>query len=63
MAGHDWGAAVTWSLAFTHPELVEKLAILNVPHPYVMVQELRSGNLRQLLEELVHLFLPDPAPA
>jgi epoxide hydrolase 4 len=36
LAGHDWGAAVAWSVALLHPNRVAKLAILNVPHPSVM---------------------------
>ncbi len=48
IAGHDWGAAVVWALASAHPERVEKLAILNVPHPSVMVKNLLGGNWRQL---------------
>lgn len=31
--GHDWGAIVAWFVAMQHPGLVEKLGILNVPHP------------------------------
>ncbi|MCE9645364.1 MAG: alpha/beta hydrolase [Chloroflexi bacterium] len=38
LAGHDWGAVVAWTLALNHPERVEKLAILNVPHPDVMTE-------------------------
>jgi pimeloyl-ACP methyl ester carboxylesterase len=33
VAGHDWGGAVAWHTAMHHPEVVEKLAILNAPHP------------------------------
>jgi pimeloyl-ACP methyl ester carboxylesterase len=47
LAGHDWGAAVAWSTALLHPQRVAKLAILNVPHPSVMLRYLRS-NLRQI---------------
>lgn len=36
LAGHDWGAIVAWSVAGRHPDRVERLAILNVPHPAVM---------------------------
>ncbi|HEX8838649.1 MAG TPA: alpha/beta hydrolase [Candidatus Acidoferrum sp.] len=36
LAGHDWGAAVAWSVALLYPERVAKLAVLNVPHPSVM---------------------------
>lgn len=47
IAGHDWGAAVAWALASAHPERVERLAILNVPHPTVMTRNLLGGNWRQ----------------
>lgn len=36
LAGHDWGAAVAWHTAIKNPQKIEKLAILNVPHPQVM---------------------------
>jgi pimeloyl-ACP methyl ester carboxylesterase len=38
LVGHDWGAAVAWTVALNHPERLEKLAILNVPHPDVMAR-------------------------
>jgi epoxide hydrolase 4 len=41
LAGHDWGAAVAWVVAMAHPEVVERLAILNVPHPRRMLAALR----------------------
>jgi len=41
LVGHDWGGAVAWILAITHPEKLHKLAILNVPHPAVMRKFLR----------------------
>ena len=43
VVGHDWGAAVAWHLATRYPERVEKLGILNVPQPAVMIQTLRSS--------------------
>jgi pimeloyl-ACP methyl ester carboxylesterase len=43
LVGHDWGAAVAWHLATHYPERVEKLVILNVPHPAVMVRTLRRS--------------------
>jgi pimeloyl-ACP methyl ester carboxylesterase len=36
LVGHDWGAVVAWTVALNHPERLEKLVILNVPHPSVM---------------------------
>lgn len=38
VVGHDWGAVIAWTLALNHPQRLEKLAILNVPHPDVMTR-------------------------
>ena len=46
--GHDWGAAVAWDLALRHPEVVDRLGIVNVPHPAVMERTLKTDP-RQLL--------------
>ena len=32
LVGHDWGAAVAWHVATTHPERLHRLVILNGPH-------------------------------
>jgi pimeloyl-ACP methyl ester carboxylesterase len=42
VAGHDWGAMVAWATAAWHPEAVQRLAILNVPHPQRMAEGLRT---------------------
>lgn len=42
LAGHDWGANVAWWTGIKHPHRVEKLAILNVPHPVVMRRRFRT---------------------
>ena len=33
VVGHDWGGAVAWFFAMWHPERLDRLAILNAPHP------------------------------
>jgi pimeloyl-ACP methyl ester carboxylesterase len=33
VVGHDWGGMVAWAVAMLHSGRVERLAILNVPHP------------------------------
>src|SRR5215203_4535801 len=36
LVGHDWGAGVAWALAIKYPERLQRLSIMNVPHPAVM---------------------------
>jgi pimeloyl-ACP methyl ester carboxylesterase len=43
MVAHDWGGAVAWSAAIRYPELLEKLIIINSPHPAVFARELLSN--------------------
>ncbi len=59
LAGHDWGAAVAWSVALLNPDRVAKLAILNVPHPLVMRRYLMK-NRRQLRKSWYMFFFQLP---
>lgn len=48
VVGHDWGGVVAWAFAERRPEMVERLAILNVPHPLAMKRGLlRPKQLRK----------------
>jgi pimeloyl-ACP methyl ester carboxylesterase len=49
LVGHDWGAAVAWNVAMAYPHRVERLVIMSVPHPAVMMRFLRKS-LRQMLK-------------
>jgi pimeloyl-ACP methyl ester carboxylesterase len=59
LVGHDWGAAVAWNTAMRYPGRIEKLAILNVPHPAVMLRFLKT-NPRQMLRSWYMLFFQIP---
>jgi len=43
VVGHDWGGAVAWSFAFANPKMVDKLIILNLPHPNGMAKVAASN--------------------
>jgi len=59
LAGHDWGAAVAWSTALLAPDRLNKLAVLNVPHPSVFLRTVRS-NPRQMLRSWYMAFFQLP---
>jgi epoxide hydrolase 4 len=43
IVGHDWGGAVAWTLAMTHPEWIQALVILNLPHPSGIQREIKNN--------------------
>jgi pimeloyl-ACP methyl ester carboxylesterase len=43
VVGHDWGGMIAWSVAMTRPDVVERLIILNLPHPKGLTRELAKG--------------------
>jgi pimeloyl-ACP methyl ester carboxylesterase len=47
VVGHDWGGAIAWSFAMQHPEMTERLVILNVPHPAALARELAQNPAQQ----------------
>lgn len=63
--GHDWGGAVAWHLAATRPEYVEKLIVLNIPHPKAMPRVLRKNPLQWMKSSYIAFFqlpnLPEKA--
>lgn len=42
VVGHDWGGVIAWQLAARHPEVVDRLVIVNAPHPARFRQLLRT---------------------
>ena len=49
VVGHDWGGAIAWTFASMYPNMLEKLAIINCPHPKEMLKMIKS-NPTQLLK-------------
>jgi pimeloyl-ACP methyl ester carboxylesterase len=56
LVGHDWGGIVAWWAAARHPDRVERLAVLNAPHPAIARPYLLSHPNQMLRSWYVGFF-------
>lgn len=56
VCGHDWGGVVAWELASRHPAHVERVAILNAPHPATVWRHAMTTPVQALKSWYVGFF-------
>lgn len=56
MVAHDWGGAIAWSFAARHPEYLERLVIINAPHPATFARELTHNPAQIRASQYMLLF-------
>ena len=59
---HDWGGAVAWGLANRYPAQVQRLLILNSPHPGAFLRELQKNPQQQAASQYMHFLRRPDAP-
>ena len=63
LVAHDWGGAVAWNLANQRPDLLQRLAIVNSPHPGTFLRELQRSPAQQAASEYMHFLCRPDAEA
>lgn len=61
IVGHDWGGMVAWAFAMTKPDMIEKLIILNLPHPRGLARELVNNPQQQKNSQYARNFQKEDA--
>ena len=62
LVAHDWGGAVAWNLANQHPERLQRLVIINSPHPATFLRDLQSNPAQQAASAYMNFLIrPDAA--
>src|SRR5215468_5589110 len=61
IVGHDWGGVVAWGLALNAPQYVDRLIILNLPHPRGIARELAHNPKQQAASQYARNFQQEGA--
>lgn len=63
LVGHDWGGAVAWAFAIAHPEMLEQLIMINMPHIACFLREMENSVEQQTASQYVRLMKSPEAEA
>jgi pimeloyl-ACP methyl ester carboxylesterase len=59
VVGHDWGGVAAWAVAHLHRDRVERLVVMNAPHPRALRDEMRaSGEQRKRSRYIFRFQIP-----
>ena len=56
LVGHDWGGAIAWAAALSHPERLTRLAIVNAPHPLIFQKSLIEDEDQRAASQYITAF-------
>lgn len=56
LAGHDWGGAIAWMAALTRLDRIDRLIIVNAPHPYLFQRSLIDDAEQRVASQYITAF-------
>ena len=56
LVGHDWGGAIAWGAALSHPERLTRLTIINAPHPVIFQKSLVENDDQRAASQYITAF-------
>jgi pimeloyl-ACP methyl ester carboxylesterase len=63
LVAHDWGGIVAWLFAMFYPNYLDRLVIINAPHPVTFERELRENPEQRKASNYMLLFRSPEAEA
>jgi pimeloyl-ACP methyl ester carboxylesterase len=56
LVGHDWGGAIAWAAALRGNPRIERLAIINSPHPWIFQKSLIEDSAQRAASQYITAF-------
>ena len=60
VVAHDWGGSAAWYLASRHPEVIDRLVIVNAPHPATFARELAASAEQRAASDYIRQMVTTP---
>lgn len=61
IVGHDWGGALSWQFAISHPQRLSRLLIINATHPVPFAEGLANDPAQQAASSYMNLLRSNDA--
>lgn len=61
LVAHDWGGAIGWAIAAQHPDWIQRLFIVNSPHPAIFLRQLQRDPRQQAASAYMNFLCREDA--